>query len=63
MTFLQPGEAKPKVLHGCKNVVEQKLTKGESPTGFLRNPKRRTGAEHIPFVMCRCAFFYFCKAQ
>jgi hypothetical protein len=43
MTFLQPGKAKPKVLQGCKNVVEQKSTKGVSPTGFLWNPKRRTG--------------------
>jgi len=25
--------------------------RAESPTGVLRSPKRRTGAEHIPFVM------------
>jgi hypothetical protein len=58
MTFLQPEQAKPKVLQGCKNVVEQKPTKGDSPTGFLRNPKRRTGAEHIPFVMRSPDFFH-----
>jgi hypothetical protein len=27
-----------------------KTHKGRSPTGFLRTPKRRTGAEYIPFV-------------
>ena len=26
--------------------------RAESPTGVLRSPKRRTGAEHILFVMC-----------
>jgi hypothetical protein len=34
MTFLQPEQAKPKVLQGCKNVVEQKPTKGEARLGF-----------------------------
>jgi hypothetical protein len=54
-------------LQGCKNVVEQKSTKGVSPTGFLRNPKRRTGAEHIPFVkrwfllqVAFCLYIIFC---